>query len=671
MRWSGQAIKIVVCCSVLGVATASDGIRLERCCTLAADEEAQHACDRQAEPVDSDDSSSLLRLRVPGSIATLQANNSATNGSGNNSATSGNGSNVTSPGNTPATSGNGTRTGPGAALPGKTPAASDDRQVPDAKLPGDLKTASDGRLLRSVVGKQVLLYNPSTGRCLQCQFDASNNDENIVVSRRCSTAATVDTQPILWWDVVMTDPVDGDVAFFCSGQSSSGVIESSSGEQTVVNPPGFYVYVDRVTSKLGLWPYDSKDHLDLRTEGSERVSFKVKAHPAGENSVGFWNKYQNRWVTGTDYDGRCAAGLARGYDELTDRDLEAKFQVFRMWGGKTEVVTIPPPPTLPPPPSPMDTIKDLMNMSKWVERAKNFSQQFRPSTAFNLSQGGFGKFAGKLPLGGKFGGKFPPGGKVGGKFPPGGGFPPNGSFPPGGFPPKLGDFSQVQNICFPGHAQVITQFGVKNLSQIRIGDSLLGFNSATRKNEFTQVRAWLHRVSAAEARYVIIDTALGAVALSPEHLIAVDAPDHYVFAKDVQVGRTLVATNSTAAVTRSSVHAAKGVYAPLTWTSNFYVGLAEPWGRGDTFFLAHNLAMTSTHLAGPLHIFLSIIAFFCPRDTQEFDDGATADFHHPVARFFWSIAGVLFDHMIDVDTHTDAAHPLGMLVSTVAGVADR
>jgi len=201
------------------------------------------------------------------------------------------------------------------------------------------------------------------------------------------------------------------------------------------------------------------------------------------------------------------------------------------------------------------------------------------------------------------------------------------------------------------------------MSHVRVGDAVLSFNGATGRAEFTKVRAWLHRVSHAEALFVKISTNASTILASPTHNLAVGTPHTYAFARDIQVGDTLFSSNGMVVVTSSSVEVARGLYAPLTWTSNVYVSM-----EGSTsFFLAHSMAGVRTHFAVLVHTLLGATAFLSPY-MHDVDDNDETDYLHPIARMFWSIAGVQFDHMVDVGTQTHSVHPIGMLVSAIAGV---
>jgi len=227
--------------------------------------------------------------------------------------------------------------------------------------------------------------------------------------------------------------------------------------------------------------------------------------------------------------------------------------------------------------------------------------------------------------------------------------------------------SQAGGFCFPGNAKVISPSGPKDMAQLRIGDELLGFNPAAGKVEFTKVRAWLHRNTQAEATFTKLHTRAGDVVVSPGHNMAVGSPDTYAFAHDILAGSALITPNGTALVTSSSLEKGKGIYAPWTMTSNFYVGM------GDDFFLAHSLANVHSRFESPLTALFNILEFVVP-SIHEFDEGTQTDYLHPVARIFWSIVEVPHHHIVheakthSIETKTNHMHPIGTLIASVAGV---
>jgi hypothetical protein len=142
--------------------------------------------------------------------------------------------------------------------------------------------------------------------------------------------------------------------------------------------------------------------------------------------------------------------------------------------------------------------------------------------------------------------------------------------------------------CFPGDATVITRTGVRSMSDLKIGDEILGMAN-DGKQVFSPVRAWIHRNVHAETSMTSVESAKGTLIASPRHSIATGSTDQfkYEFASELQEGSLLLAQDGTAAgVTGVSETRARGLYAPLTSTSNFFVGGPQM----KTAVLAHNFA---------------------------------------------------------------------------------
>eukprot|EP00747_Dinoflagellata_sp_TGD_P163726 gnl/TRDRNA2_/TRDRNA2_182724_c0_seq1.p1 gnl/TRDRNA2_/TRDRNA2_182724_c0~~gnl/TRDRNA2_/TRDRNA2_182724_c0_seq1.p1 ORF type:complete len:572 (+),score=57.60 gnl/TRDRNA2_/TRDRNA2_182724_c0_seq1:114-1829(+) len=231
------------------------------------------------------------------------------------------------------------------------------------------------------------------------------------------------------------------------------------------------------------------------------------------------------------------------------------------------------------------------------------------------------------------------------------------------------DACQVQSgrsggACFPGNAKVISPTGPKELAQVRLGDELLGFNPATGQNEFTTVRAWLHRVTDVEAVFVQLHTKTGGIVVSsPGHYIAVGNRNTHTFASHIHAGHTLLTPDGSTLVTKSSWVKANGFFAPWTATANFYVG------TDNGFVLAHSLANVHIRFETSLEILFSIVQFFAP-SIHNFDDSGKTDYLHPIARIFWSAVDAPRNYAIHHDdSKTDHVHPIGTLIASVVGAA--
>eukprot|EP00747_Dinoflagellata_sp_TGD_P122395 gnl/TRDRNA2_/TRDRNA2_173617_c0_seq1.p1 gnl/TRDRNA2_/TRDRNA2_173617_c0~~gnl/TRDRNA2_/TRDRNA2_173617_c0_seq1.p1 ORF type:complete len:608 (+),score=46.18 gnl/TRDRNA2_/TRDRNA2_173617_c0_seq1:203-1825(+) len=199
-------------------------------------------------------------------------------------------------------------------------------------------------------------------------------------------------------------------------------------------------------------------------------------------------------------------------------------------------------------------------------------------------------------------------------------------------------FREKFGTCFPHDAKVIARSGPKTMDEVRIGDELLGFDHETATVGFSKVRAWLHRSSGTRTPVTKIVTDKGQVTSSPTHNFAVETPDTYAFAQDIVVGNKLVTPKGSAIVRSiSNDETGEGLYAPLTWTSNYYVSTDD----GSESILAHGFAELPKPqmMEKPLHAILSVVEFFYP-SIHDVDDNAESSYTHPFARLLAWVAGI-------------------------------
>merc|ERR1712228_494152 len=174
------------------------------------------------------------------------------------------------------------------------------------------------------------------------------------------------------------------------------------------------------------------------------------------------------------------------------------------------------------------------------------------------------------------------------------------------------------------------------MSDVSLGDELLGFNHATGQTEFSAVRAWLHRDLDAEVLMTNIRTDVGNLVATPMHSLASGKGDAYTFARDFLTGDTLITPGGSAVVRDISLTHGQGLYAPLTMTSNYFVGDGTP----ESSFLAHNFA----HLATPqrydsaIHGLLSVVELFKP--SIHAVGHSERSYVHPVMRVLARVAGI-------------------------------
>merc|ERR1719158_27362 len=108
-------------------------------------------------------------------------------------------------------------------------------------------------------------------------------------------------------------------------------------------------------------------------------------------------------------------------------------------------------------------------------------------------------------------------------------------------------------------------------------------SSGTTK--FSKVRAWLHRDAETDMEMTVLTTSGGRVVTSPRHSLATDHGE-YKFATIIDVGDTLWNRNGSRMIVHDKRReVAKGLYSPLTETSNYFAGESE-----SSMVLAHNFA---------------------------------------------------------------------------------
>jgi hypothetical protein len=196
-----------------------------------------------------------------------------------------------------------------------------------------------------------------------------------------------------------------------------------------------------------------------------------------------------------------------------------------------------------------------------------------------------------------------------------------------------------QPSCFPGEATVMTKNGPKTMAKLEIGDEILGFDHTKGYAVFSPVRAWLHREPTGEVNMVAVKSSTGTLITSNRHSLAVQDGHAYKFAGDLEAGKdALLTSNGTGALVEKvyDVHAT-GLFAPLTATSNYFVG-----GPGETpAVLAHSFAQLQDprRFEVAFHGSLSAAEFFWP-SINEVDHTNNAPYVHPVARLWMRLAGI-------------------------------
>jgi hypothetical protein len=189
--------------------------------------------------------------------------------------------------------------------------------------------------------------------------------------------------------------------------------------------------------------------------------------------------------------------------------------------------------------------------------------------------------------------------------------------------------------CFPGSALVLTRNGLTPMSKVRIGDELLGKDASSGEAVFSRVRAWIHREVETELEMTVLSTDAGRVVVSHKHSIATDHGS-YRFAEELNAGNTLWSSNGAPMLIKeTSIESARGLYSPLTTTSNYFVGESE-----DSMILAHNFAHVSQPqlLQGTLHRIFDMAEFFSPQISTLHDGDVR--YAHPLVRWLAPLVGV-------------------------------
>lgn len=166
--------------------------------------------------------------------------------------------------------------------------------------------------------------------------------------------------------------------------------------------------------------------------------------------------------------------------------------------------------------------------------------------------------------------------------------------------------------CFPEDAIVLSKSGPKPMCELMLGDEILGFDHTSNISVFSSVRAWLHRHPEVEVLMTKIEAEHVSVVTSSKHLVAVQDAKTYKFADELIPKNDILVTQECkgAAVQKVSGHMAKGLFAPLTHTSNFYVT-----GAGNTSaVLAHSFAQVENpqRFERVFHKLLDLGEYFLP-----------------------------------------------------------
>jgi len=136
---------------------------------------------------------------------------------------------------------------------------------------------------------------------------------------------------------------------------------------------------------------------------------------------------------------------------------------------------------------------------------------------------------------------------------------------------------------------VLTKEGYKTLDELRIGESILGYDR--EKGEvYTKVRGWFHRDSQAKVEYLNVTFSNGEdLIVSEKHNIAFKNNDYsfdFRFAEELTKKDELFGSENY--VAEISTISETGLYAPMTYNSNYFVFTSKSEDR--VRILAHDYA---------------------------------------------------------------------------------
>lgn len=201
---------------------------------------------------------------------------------------------------------------------------------------------------------------------------------------------------------------------------------------------------------------------------------------------------------------------------------------------------------------------------------------------------------------------------------------------------------EQETSCFPGDSVVLSEHGLKRMDQLEIGDMILGHDASTGKDVFTPVRSWLHRFPSIDYSYIKLHTNKGDIEVARFHNIAVaegNTVKDYIYADEVKIGSHLWTREGPQEVLSKTQNVEnKGVFAPLTVISNFYVGT----NGSSTLFLSHSFAHVRypNSMSPVLHGLMSACELF-DKGLHEVDD--KEEYVHPVARRLQAFFPFLLD----------------------------
>lgn len=125
--------------------------------------------------------------------------------------------------------------------------------------------------------------------------------------------------------------------------------------------------------------------------------------------------------------------------------------------------------------------------------------------------------------------------------------------------------------CFPSNSIIQTPKGNKYMSDLQIGDYILGHQNG--KDTYVKIKGWLHKVDNQECEMLEITTDNNnKLKMSEKHILPRNTKDNYIFAEELKVGDTLFLNDNKKTKVKSiKLYKTNGFYAPYCSEGLIYV----------------------------------------------------------------------------------------------------
>jgi len=127
------------------------------------------------------------------------------------------------------------------------------------------------------------------------------------------------------------------------------------------------------------------------------------------------------------------------------------------------------------------------------------------------------------------------------------------------------------SVCFPSNSIIQTPKGNKYMSDLQIGDYILGHQNG--KDTYVKIKGWLHKVDNQECEMLEITTDNNnKLKMSEKHILPRNTKDNYIFAEELKVGDTLFLNDNKKTKVKSiKLYKTNGFYAPYCSEGLIYV----------------------------------------------------------------------------------------------------